>query len=294
MGSDFRAERNVMIISASRKTDIPAFYGEWFMHRLDAGYALYKTQWGTFKAGLKPEDVDGFVFWTKAIGPFMQELGEIKQRGYAFYVHHTINNYPSALEPCVPAASKSVENMRELARQFGPDAAVWRYDPVIINQKLTWDWHFANFAQLAEALSGTTNEVIISFVDDYKKMSRNMALAGVPWVSLGSEQQKKVAQALCVIARDNRMQLTLCCESQAMPAAAKVSRCIDAERMSRVAGKPLGARPHPCRAGCGCCDNRDIGSFDTCLHGCVYCYATSSLTTAQKRFSEHNPFSESL
>jgi hypothetical protein len=284
-----------MIISVSRRTDIFTFYGEWFFNRLDAGYCMVRNPRGKpYRDSLRREDVDGFVFWTKDIGPFMDKLAIIHGRGYPFYVQHTINNYPASLAPHVPPAGASVQNMRKLAELYGPDAAVWRYDPIIHTTLTPWESHLANFAKLAEALRGATNEAGISFVDNYKKMARNMALAGIPWSDPGGEEKKRMASELAAIAGANGMQLTLCCEAKSMPESTRPSRCIDATRLARVAGRPLRSKAKPDRPGCGCCDNRDIGEYDTCLHGCRYCYATNSLVVAQERHQAHDPHGETL
>jgi len=284
-----------MIVSASRKTDIPAFYGDWFLNRLDAGFCMVRNPRGKpYRVSLRREDVEGFVFWTKDIGPFMDKLAIISQRGYPFVVQHTINNYPAALEPHVPPAGASVQNMSKLGELYGPDAAVWRYDPIVVTPGITAEWHLANFSKLAEALRGVANEAVISFVDDYKKMARNMALAGIPWSEPGREEKRRMASQLAAVARENGMQLTMCCEGDFLPEGALPSHCIDATRMGRVCGRPVRAKAKPDRPGCGCCDNRDIGEYDTCLHGCRYCYATNSLVAAQGRHRAHDPHGEML
>lgn len=284
-----------MIVSASKRSDIPAFYSEWFLNRLDAGYSMVKNSGGKpYKVSLRREDVDGFVFWTKNVGPFLESLAIVHGRGYPFYILHTINGYPASLEPAVPPAEVSVLNLRKLAELYGPDAAVWRYDPIVITPETPGEWHVANFARLAEALRGATNEAVISFVDDYRKMARNMARAGVEWSKQERDEKRVMAAQLAAIARENRMQLTLCCEGDVIPEGARASRCINAARIELVGGPSLSPRPKPCRAGCGCCESRDIGAYDTCVHGCRYCYATNSLDAAEKRHQAHDPSSEFL
>jgi len=284
-----------MIISASKRTDIPAHYGEWFLNRFEAGYCTVRTPPGKpYRVSLRREDVDGFVFWTKDIGPFMDKLAIVHGSGYPFYVQHTLNNFPASLEPHVPPAEASIQNLRRLAELYGPDVAVWRYDPIVITPEMPDEWHLANFRRLAGELRGATNEAVISFVDDYRKMARNMALAGIRWIEPGAEEKRRMASSLTSIARLNGMQLTMCCEGDVLPEGTRASRCIDAARMARLSGRPLKAKDKPCRQGCGCCDNRDIGEYDTCIHGCAYCYATNSLTGAQDRHRAHDPIGESM
>src|SRR5579863_6513788 len=154
-----------MIISASYKTDIPAFYGEWFMNRLHAGYCKMINPYGRqiYTISLKPEDVDSFVFWTKNIGPFLKYLPEIQQYGKPFVVQHSINGYPRELESRVVNHEQTVEHMRCLADEYGSEHLVWRYDPILFSSLTSVDWHRRNFATLAAKLEGTTDEVVISF-----------------------------------------------------------------------------------------------------------------------------------
>lgn len=165
-----------MIISASYKTDIPTFYGDWFINRLRAGYCKtlnpYNRQIG--RVSLKPDDVQGFVFWTKNVGPFIGHLAEVRRRGFPFVVQHTINAYPRVLEEAVVDAVKSVEHVRRLAEEYGPRVCVWRYDTIIESSVTPRDFHVGTFSRLAKELQGATDEVVISFAHLYEKTLRNM------------------------------------------------------------------------------------------------------------------------
>src|SRR5277367_1660664 len=143
-----------MIISASYKTDIPTFYGEWFMNRLRAGYCKMVNPYNrrVIRVPLNREAVDGIVFWTKNVGPFLQHLAEVKERGYPFVVQHTINGYPRELEQAVVNASRAVEHVRSLAEQFGPQVCVWRYDTIINSSLTPREFHVETFGQLAKSL----------------------------------------------------------------------------------------------------------------------------------------------
>ncbi len=165
-----------MIISASYRTDIPTFYGAWFMNRLHAGYCKTVNPYGRqfYTIDLTPGNVDGFVFWTKNIGPFLKHLPEVRQRGYPFIVQHTITGYPHELEYRVINYTHTVEHMKALADNYGPRVAVWRYDPIVISSLTPVDWHRHNFENLARSLEGSTDEVIVSFAQIYKKTRRNM------------------------------------------------------------------------------------------------------------------------
>ena len=132
-----------MIISASYKTDIPTFYGEWFMNRLKAGYCKMVNPYNqqVYTVNLNLDSVDGFVFWTKDAGPFLKHLVEIKRMGYPFIVQHTITGYPRELEYRVIDSSRTIEHMKTLADLYGPDVAVWRYDPIVITSLTPLEWH---------------------------------------------------------------------------------------------------------------------------------------------------------
>jgi hypothetical protein len=295
---------NNMIISASYKTDIPTFYGEWFMNRLRAGYCRMVNPYGgqRYTISLKREDVDGFVFWTKNIGPFLKSLPEIRERGYPFIVQHTINGYPRQLESRVTNSDHTVEHMHTLASQYGPDVAIWRYDPIVFSSLTPPDWHLDNFTKLAKALAGATSEVVISFAQIYRKTKRNMDAAAkecnFDWhdhETLMQEQGKAFAVELFHIAREYGITLKVCSQAAFLtPGMVEEARCVDAERLSRVSGGTIQAEKKGNRKECGCFASRDIGEYDTCPHGCVYCYAVQRRDLALQRFKDHDPQGEFL
>ena len=295
-----------MIISASYKTDIPTFYGEWFMNRLAAGYCKMVNPYGgqVYTVDLRPESVTGFVFWTKNIGPFLKYLPEIREQGYPFMVQHSINGYPRELEFRVINYVHTCEAMQQLARAYGPDVAVWRYDPIVFTSLTTLDWHRHNFATLAQALAGATNEVVISFAQVYKKTRRNMDWAAREFAFSWAEHEATMQEhgrALAIefahIAAEHGMLLKVCSQAAfLLPGVVVEARCVDAERLERIAGISLQGKIklQGNRKECGCFASRDIGAYDTCPHGCVYCYAVQQRDTALRRFKEHDPHGEFL
>src|SRR6266516_251907 len=253
----------LMIISASYKTDIPTFYGEWFMNRLRAGTCKMVNPYGrqVYTIDLSPAQVDGFVFWTKNIGPFLQYLPEIQRR-------------------C---------------------------DPIIITSLTPLDWHCRNFSTLASALEGTTNEVVISFAQIYRKTARNMALAAAEFDFTWREHNlddptflataRELAAELAHSAASHGMQLRVCLQKDfLLPGLIEEARCVDAERLERVAGRPIlnKTKQKGNRKECACSASRDIGEYDTCPHGCVYCYAVQHRDLALQRYKEHDPHGEFL
>lgn len=290
-----------MIISASYKTDIPTFYGEWFRQRLEAGFCRAVNPYGQqrYTIPLTPDTVDGFVFWTKNIRPFFPHLADVNRRGWPFVVQYTINRYPRQLETSVIDARRSVENMRELSNTFGKKVAVWRYDTILMSALTPAAFHLENFAELAQALAGTTDEVVISFAQIYRKTRRNMDQAAqehtFTWNDPSAEEKRHLTEQLANIARKHGMQLTICSQPELLVTGVGESRCIDAERLSAVADKPLKARRQTGnRPQCQCAAARDIGEYDTCPHGCVYCYAVQNHSKARQRFKEHDPANEFL
>lgn len=276
-----------MIVSASYRTDIPAFHADWFRARLAAGFARVRNPYGGPPAtvSLAPADIDGFVFWTRNCGSFMTALEAVAARRHPFVVQFTLTGYPRALEPFTLAADAALGQMRALRDRFGPRVAVWRYDPIVIGSLTPPDWHVANFSRLAAALAGLTDEVVTSFVQPYRKTARNLDAAagrhGFSWRDPPPDEKRALLAELAAIAAGHGLRLTLCTQPELPEFAA--ARCIDAARLAAVAGRPLTARGKGNRPGCLCAESRDIGAYDSCAQGCAYCYAVSSHATAKRR-----------
>ena len=289
-----------MIVSASYRTDIPAFYSRWFLKRLAAGFCRTVNPYGGQQAriDLTPRAVDGFVFWTRNIAPFKPALAEVAGRGFPFTVQMTVTGYPRALETSVVDWRQAAEDMHWLAEAFGPHAAVWRYDPVVASDATPAAWHLENFARLAEALEGATDEAVVSFAHIYAKTRRNLDAAaregGFAWRDPDAAWKREMAEKLAAIASAHGMALTLCSQPEFLAGLASAARCIDAARLSRVAGYPIAAKQKGNRPGCACFESRDIGDYDSCPQGCVYCYAVRSRDLAKARYARHDPESEFL
>ncbi len=290
-----------MIISASYKTDIPTFYGEWFRNRLRAGYCKMVNPYSrhqSYTISLKRQDVNGFVFWTKNVGPFIAVLDDVHADGFPFVVQHTINAYPRALESRVVDADRAVDNVCALAKRYGPRALVWRYDTIILSTLTDADFHRRNFERLARRLSGATDEVVVSFLQLYKKTKRNLDLAarenGFEWYEPSAETKRQLLADLVGIAAQNKMTLAICTQPDLLIGGVKEARCIDADRLMDIGGYRFRARLGGMRQGCGCFASKDIGDYDTCPHGCVYCYAVINRDLALKRHEAHDPNGEYL
>ncbi|MBT5046981.1 MAG: DUF1848 domain-containing protein [Rhodospirillaceae bacterium] len=289
-----------MIVSASYRTDIPAFYGAWFMDRLAAGNCQVANPYGSgpYTVSLRPGEVDGFVFWTKNPAPFLEPLAAIEARGYPFVVQFTITGYPTPLEQSVPDTEQSIKLLKMLANSFGSRAIVWRYDPIIETSLTATAWHVANFQRLAASLTGATDEVIVSFAHIYRKTKRNLDSAaarhGFSWRDPAIDEKETLAKRLAGIAADHRMKLTICSQPSLLVNGIDGARCIDAARLSDVANRQISAKNKGNRPGCLCSESRDMGAYDSCPMGCAYCYAVKRRDIARDRHKCHDPGLPSL
>lgn len=290
-----------MILSASYKTDIPAFYGEWFLRRLRAGYCLAVNPVGrqVFRVAMDRASVEGIVFWTKNLAPFFARLEDVRAMGYPFYIQYTITAAPRELETMVVSADRSVRLAREVVRRHGPRTVVWRYDPIVITSLTPLSFHRHTFPRLAAALEGTTDEVVISFAHYYAKTRRNLAdaarLHGFSMEDPTTEQQRReLAEELAQCAAAHGMRLTCCSQGSYTSQCIGAARCVDAGRLSDVAGGRIRAPEKGNRPDCKCADCRDVGEYDTCPHGCVYCYAVQNRPVALARYRRHDPAGEFL
>jgi len=246
------------------------------------------------RVSLAREDVDGIVFWTKNLGPFVERLREVHRQGYPFVVQYSINAYPRELEWSVVDSHQSVRHMKWMHDEFGPKVGVWRYDPILFIRETPADFHLANFERLAKELEGSTNQVVISFAQIYRKTERNLNKAGLLWEDPSAETKRQMAGTLAAIAKGRGIELCICAQRELLVPGAKDARCIDAERLAQIAGVPVKAQPKAHRPACGCCQSKDIGDYDTCPHGCVYCYAVTGRELARAKFQRHDPASELL
>jgi hypothetical protein len=289
-----------VIVSASYRTDIPAFYGGWFLERLRRGSCRVVNPYGgrDYGVALTSEAADGFVFWTRNAKPFLTVLEETTARGFPFVVQYTITGYPRALEPSVVPTAQATGIVRKLSGRYGRRAVVWRYDPVFLTALTTPDWHLQRFAELAAALAGTVDEVVLSFAQIYAKTRANSDKAarrhGFTWSDPDPETKARLLGELASLARDRNIRPTLCSQPDLPVRALEPAACIDAARLSDVAGRPITARIKGNRPGCLCAESRDIGAYDTCPHGCMYCYAVSSRHAAKRFLSSHDVAADSL
>jgi len=272
-----------MIISASYRSDIPAFHGDWFLAALAAGEVAVANPYSQrpYLVDLRPAAVDGYVFWTRNARPFASALSAVAAQGKPFVVQYTILGYPRAIDTNVIDPKLAIASARGLAETYGQRVVVWRYDPILLTPETETGWHRANFTRLADALAGTTDEVVVSFAQIYAKSARNLAKAGIAWRVPEPTEQAALIADLGAIAAERAITLTLCTQPEL--AAAPAARCIDAARLADIAGRPVAAATKGNRPGCLCAQSRDIGAYDSCVHGCRYCYAVADHAAVQRR-----------
>jgi hypothetical protein len=289
-----------MIVSASYRSDIPAFYGDWFRTRLAEGYALVANPYSgaDYGVALDPAAVDGFVFWSRNPAPFRSVLDQLAGQGRPFVLQFTITGYPRALEPAVPASETAVALLRDLSGRFGKRSLVWRYDPILISDLTLEAWHEENFGRLTASLAGSVDEVALSFAQIYAKTGRNLAAAakrhGFAWRDPDDEAKRRLIARLAGGAAAAGMQATVCAQPHLLAGLARPALCIDAGRLSDVAGRVIGAKPKGNREACACHESRDIGAYDSCPQGCAYCYAVRDPAKAKARLKVHDPAAERL
>jgi len=286
-----------MIVSASRRTDIPAFYGDWFVNRLAAGFCLVANPFNprqVSRVSLRRDDVGAFVLWTRDPRPFAAGFDALDRGGYPYVVLMTLTGYGPPLEPHAPAAGEVLAAAGALAARVGPERLVWRYDPVVLGPGLGPEEHAARFARLARRLEGSTRQVKVSFVDLYRKTRRRLGALehGHAYLSDPSLDPRagELLARMSASAAGHGMTLSTCAEARDWSVCgAPPGACVDGDLLRRlfglqITGTDRGQRPH-----CRCAPSRDIGVPDSCLHGCVYCYATSSHELAARRRSTHDP-----
>lgn len=292
---------SMRIISASRRTDIPAYYSDWFMRRVEAGFVRWRNPFGgrEVETSLRPEDVAAIVFWSKDFAPMVPHLPVLFERGYRFVMHYTITGLPSVFEPNVPPAEAAIEAARELAGRFGPDALLWRYDPVAISSITDADYHRRRFEEIASQLEGSTRRCYFSFPTFYGKTIRNTALlereTSVRCSDLPIHDKLALASDFADIAAARGISMHSCCSDHLVSEKIAKAHCVAAELLFRLyPERMIPVLRRATRKGCGCYESTDIGAYDTCPHGCVYCYANTNKEVAERRWKGHEPGSDGL
>lgn len=286
-----------MILSASRRTDIPGFYSEWFINRLREGYVLTRNPMNRTQVSriiLSPEHIDCIVFWTKDPMNMMDRLSDIETMGYPYYFQFTITPYGRELERNLREKKDIITTFWQLSERIGKDRVIWRYDPILLNNELTMEYHLERFAYLCRQLHGYTNICTISFVDIYSKLSRPVRENVIQAIT--EEQMHRIAVQFSAIAVGHGIELRACCEAADLTGdGIQPAACIDRAMVERICGHAVSVKKDKNqRPGCGCVQSVDIGAYNTCRNGCIYCYANHSDTSIMNNYRKHDPNSAVL
>lgn len=298
-----------LIISASRATDIPAFYADWFFRRLEKGHVRWRNPFSGQDSYVSFGNTRFIVFWSKNPAPLLPYLPMLKERGIGCYIHFTLNDYEAeGLEPNVPPLSQRIETFRRAVEALGRGAVVWRFDPLILTYKINIDTLLEKIAHIANALTGYTEKLVFSFADieSYKKVSRNLRQSGINYREWDEESMRESAARLSTLNRNNwNLELAICAERIDLSEyGIGHNRCIDPELINRLApddeilqNSLYNAKTDTGqRKACGCILSKDIGAYNTCPHGCLYCYANTSSDSALSNYKKSiaNPFTDSI
>lgn len=285
-----------MIISVSRRTDIPSYYSTWFFNRLKEGYAYVRNPMNPHQISeisLSPDVVDGIVFWTKNPTPMLNSLDKL--HNYTYYFQYTLTPYGDDVEKNIPSKNNIIiPTFRKLSSLIGKERVVWRYDPILLSDKYTLQYHMQCFCRLCDKLADYTEKCTISFLDLYKNMQRNITPLGIRPLSYG--QAEELAGHFSEVAHEHGIYIDTCAENMELDKyGIKHASCIDQDRLERIGNYKLDIeRDKNQRDACNCVSSIDLGAYNTCQNGCVYCYANFNQTLVNDCCKKHNPSSPLL
>lgn len=284
-----------MILSVSRRSDIPAFYTEWFFNRLQEGYVLVRNPMNyhqVSRVDLTPDVIDCIIFWTKDPTNMLDKLDLLK--GYNYYFQVTINPYDKLIERNVAPKKQIIESFIKLSNLIGKKRMVWRYDPIILTDKIDTGYHKKYFEILAAKLKDYTERCVISFVDMYRKTERNMKSFHA--MDLSEEYMLEIGKTLSEIGATCGLKIQTCSELVDLSAVGiEHGKCIDDKLIEDIIGQKIDVqKDRNQREECCCVASIDIGAYNTCKHGCLYCYANSSDYAVSNNTMKHNPQSPLL
>ena len=285
-----------MIISASRRTDIPAFYSDWFFNRIKERYVLVPNPYNSkmiSRISLDPAIVDCIVFWSKNPAPMLEKLDKLKE--YNYYFQFTLNPYGPEIENHLPIISKRIDTFKRLSDRIGKEKVIWRYDPVLTNETYTPGFHKEKFAEIAYELKEHTEKCMLGFIDHYQHIRTAVSRFNIqPLLKADIEEMaasfKKTVDT-CSIQLDTctvKVDLT----HLGIPG----GLCIDNQLVERIAGYPISARKDKNQRDiCRCAESIDIGIYESCLNGCIYCYAIKgNYNTVKYNLNKHDKNSPML
>ena len=282
-----------MILNTGLRTDIPGFFSEWFYNRIDDGFVYVRNPYAKnqiYSYRLDPELIDCIIFCTKNPKPMFENLEKIDK--FNQYWHITITPYEKEIEPNVPLINDVLESFKYLSKKLGKENVTLRYDPIFINEKYTLEKHIESFEYIINSLSGYTTEAIISFIDLYEKTKRNFPQAR----EVTKDERLKIGKEFARIGNENNIRIKTCVEGTELDKfGIDSSGCMTKEVIERAINKNLNIPKQKARNGeCYCLLNNDIGEYNTCGHGCLYCYANSNKRLVKRNLKLHDPKSPIL
>ena len=282
-----------MILNTGLRTDIPGFFSEWFYNRIDDGFVYVRNPYAKnqiYSYRLDPELIDCIIFCTKNPKPMFENLEKIDK--FNQYWHITITPYEKEIEPNVPPINDVLESFKYLSKKLGKENVTLRYDPIFINEKYTLEKHIESFEYIINSLSGYTTEAIISFIDLYEKTKRNFPQAR----EVTKDERLKLGKEFAQIGKKNNITIKTCVEGSELDKfGIDSSGCMTKEVIERAINKNLNVPKQKARNGeCYCLLNNDIGEYNTCDHGCLYCYANSNKRLVKRNLKLHDPKSPIL
>jgi len=284
-----------MIVSASRRTDIPTYYSDWMVNRIRERFVCVRNPMNPLQISridLSPDGIDCFVFWSKNPKPMLEKLKVFEN--YTYYFQFTLNPYERDIETNLPDKNELVETFKKLSDTIGPKKVIWRYDPVLLNQKYTIQYHVDNFYSLALKLKEYTTKVTFSFMDFYKKISANIVQSGIKPIT--DDEKDEIAKNFSLIAQEAGLAIDTCAEDIDLARYGIYhASCIDAGLISELKGHDLHiGKDKRQRPECRCVTSVDIGGYNSCLNGCIYCYANYSQNNAKLNNEKHDVLSPLL
>ena len=283
-----------MILQTGMRTDIPAFYSQWFANRLNEGYVLTRNPYNPMQVtryNLDPTVVDLIAFCSKNPGPMLNYMDLLASyRGTYWFV--TITAYERDFEPNVPEIDKVIRDFQEISRIVGIDSMGWRYDPIFLNDEYTVERHLETYAYIASALEGYTKTSVISFTDLYQKVRKNFPEAR----TVGKADRLRLGSEMVQIAKKHGMTVKPCGEGDELSQfGADCRGCMTPDVYEKVLGLTMDfPKKKPLRQECACSLGNDIGAYNTCPHLCRYCYANYDEETVRRNFKLHDPKSPFL
>jgi hypothetical protein len=282
-----------MILSASRRTDIPAYYSEWLINRLRAGFVSARNPMNHAQVRriiLNPDVIDCIVFWTKDPLNMLDKLNIIDKLGYRYYFQFTLTSYGKTVEKNLRDKEEITKTFCELSDRIGKERVVWRYDPIILNDVFDFAYHKEQFSRLCSKLGGHTKQCIISFVDIYPKLKTNILR------EISMNEMIELGKMMVSAAKDFDITVKACCEKSLLyEYGIEQANCIDKTLIKNICGYSLNIkRDRNQRDSCGCYESVDIGAYNTCRNGCVYCYANYSDASVYNNCKRHDPQGEFL